>query len=292
MNICNKQLKYIIEVPTHIPHWNGLMIDRWSKSKFITIRENKSITCIKGPRRFRRNFNICKCNGISFGLDTWDYTEPTSDGDDIFHELGFIIKTSWNGDKQFYKPIEDKYNISIVPLSMFHYPGMLEYEQRFQWTNNNHSRLCFFSGDISNSRPSRKLLYNKLVDNNLFLEFGENWQDKFYETSKLSRWGLILQGRGPGHGGDAKNQRTPAYTSWGMPLAMNYIPHYPIPFEPNKDFVYVKTIDDIINLKNIDPIPYSKRSELLYKQCLSIDGSVSMLLKLIQNQRKNNFNAY
>jgi len=43
---------------------------------------------------------------------------------------------------------------------------------------------------------------------------------------------------------------------------------------------------------NIDPIPYSKRSELLYKQCLSIDGSVSMLLKLIQNQRKNNFNAY
>jgi len=259
-------------------------VDRLVQSRLFDIVVSDNLPRIDHNTRFRRNFCILKLNDILFGVDTWDYTAPTVSGHDLFHSLNAIIKVQWNGDSQLYQHVERKYNLIVSPCSMFHYADFLRYEKKFKWDAKPKKRLCFFSGMITKQRGQRRNLFQELVENNIYKRL-DDWCECFYKESKQSMWGLVLQGQS-GDLGDGKNRRTVAYASWNMPLALDYIPHYPVNFEPNIDFMYVKTIQDILNLKEIDPVPFSKRSALFYQRCLSPEGGAKLLINILNRAKQ------
>jgi hypothetical protein len=95
-----------------------------------------------------------------------------------------------------------------------------------------------------------------------------------------TKCGLVLRGRGKDNG-DAKNRRTTFFSSCGIPLVMNYQPHEIVPFIANKDYVYIKSPDELCHLETVDPKPFAQRSRELYVAALSPTANANYIIKTI-----------
>jgi hypothetical protein len=228
---------------------------------------------------------MCSLFGVTFGIDTWDLSTPTTSGHPIFNELSCIFKTSYNGNHSLYKNTEDQYNVKVYNYPMFHYKELLKYELQNCWCQSSKKNLLFFSGIVQRSRGNRPPWVKYLKSNNQFRVFEDPWELGFIEEAKKSKWGLVLEGRG-GKFGDAKNRRTIIYASWGYPLILNFQPHYHIPFIPDVDYVYIREPKDIDRINNIDPEPYAKRSKLFYDNCLSPEANAQYIIDMVSIHRR------
>jgi hypothetical protein len=221
-----------------------------------------------------------------FIIDEWDYCHPTANIK-LLSELPLIyqsfpptilkIQYSLN-DLKIYKEIYDKFQIKIFPFTMFpRHDFPLEH---FEYKYKEDSSLYFFSGKRWRGRrswikkmKSQKFAFVFEVDDGVSKvdrhRHKNNWAEEkeFLSYLKKVKWGVILKGKGVG-----KNRREVEYSSCGIPLALNYKPIYPFKFEPNIDYVYLEKPEDLEGLKDIDPIPFSRRSKMIYERYFSKEG--------------------
>ena len=165
------------------------------------------------------------------------------------------------------------------------------YLENFQWNaNDNHKHDYIITGKPWRHRvPWIRFAENIIAGpNNINIGHGAGDASQphenlgFYEMLKECKWGLILNGRGCG----AKNRREVEFSSLGMPLALNYVPKYPFDFVPNKDFVLLKSPEDLLSLKDIDPEPFAERSKYIYSQFFSPSYGVYNSFQIVYNMAK------
>jgi len=236
-----------------------------------------------------------KFNDVLVALDAWDGTQPTCMLADWFKDHHFYSKTKIIFKIQYRSSIKIQEfenftavtGIPITSWTMFHsltFP--LEY---FKWDKNqNHKYLTYVSG----KRRQEWLDYyidSKEVatfDNCGLAKVPKNraklvTQD-FLDIVKDCKWGLSLKGKRISNL-DCKNRREVEYSSVGMPLALNYIPEYPFPFEKDKHYVYVEKPEDLMKLQDIDPVPYAEAAWETYQKYFSAVGSSKLFVEIMNN---------
>jgi len=234
-----------------------------------------------------------KFNDILLALDSWDGSQPTYMLADWFKDHEFYSKTKIIFKIQYrssvtireFDEFTAKTGIPITNWTMFHsltFP--LEY---FKWNKNkDHKYLTYISGK---RRQDWMDLYQGSKEVATFDNCGlirvpkgraKIMADDFLEIVKDCKWGLSLKGKRIGNL-DCKNRREVEYSSAGMPLALNYIPEYPFPFEKDKHYVYIEKPEDLMKLKDIDPIPYAEAAWETYQKYFSAIGSSKLFVEIV-----------
>jgi hypothetical protein len=98
-------------------------------------------------------------------------------------------------------------------------------------------------------------------------------------------WGVNLKGHGRGR----KCYRESEYMCMGVPLALNYKPIYPFPFEPDVHYIYLRRKEDILKLKDIDPEPFAKISKEIGNKYIKHEGFLDLMLRCIEQKEYNPF---
>lgn len=214
-----------------------------------------------------------------FLIDEWDYGYPTNDilnrgiPEYYSNNNATILKIQYNiNDINIYNQIFQIYNIRIVPFIIF--PNSKFNLSNFFWFNNASFKFTY----AMTGKPwrNRRFWLRYASQHHRDTSFvacdvkgGEvnslSQMDHYDKLLQSCRWGLILKGRG----GGGKNRREFEFSSCGMPLALNYKPHYHFDFEPNYHYVYLEKPEDLNRLYDIDPQPYSERSWEIYKKYFS-----------------------
>lgn len=178
--------------------------------------------------RFRRNFHWIRLQGATIGVDTWDRRGPLDSGHPILDHADLILKIQ-HRPHPFWRMIEQRHTCRISSWTMFGYEGFPC--ESFQWRDCKHNHLYCFSG--SAKRPKRKWLTH--MKERGMPVFGVQSVEEYMPLLRETRWGVVLKGDSGPHC-DGKNRREPAFASLGLPLALNYQPHYPFPMQANRDF--------------------------------------------------------
>lgn len=256
--------------------WGKLMLKRMAESGIFDVEYKKFPSRLFALRR-ARHMTPFILNGKKCFIDDWDYSYPTSSLSEEFFEknpehkdLKYVFKIQYSyGEKDFFDRLGEKLGIAIFPFFMF--PRHDFKLGSWQWENKNHKYLALFSGRVWKYRRHWKEYMGKHPDcisvNNSHLKITNKRMNSIDDNEYLkilqnTKWGLCLKGKGT----DCKNRREVEYTSYGMPLALDYKPYYPFFFEPNKDYVFLEKPEDLEKLKDVDPEPYARRSVELYNR--------------------------
>lgn len=283
---------------THNDIWGKYLLYHLSNHPDVKTEILKyPLPVLVGGRRGHNNHIPFIYNDIIFVIDDWDHASPTCyllNNPNIpkfyLENNVCILKIQYClHEENNYKEIYKQTNIKIVPFTMFSNHNFIL--ANFQYDiNYNHKYDYIITGKPWKHRLPwiRFAAQNKAAgSNNANLYFGreENSTDNFlfYEQLKESRWGLILKGKGCG----GKNRREVEFTSLGMPLVLNYIPNYPFDFIPNKDFVFLRSPEDLISLKDIDPVPFAERSKYIYSKYFSPEFGVYNSFQMAYKQAKH-----
>lgn len=212
-------------------------------------------------------------NDRQFFIDDWDYHYPTSSlinssiPDHYLQDIRpTILKIQYHtNDKNLYDQLYEKYKIKVEPFIIFPNTTFnLEFET---WKyNDNIEYLCFHSGRVWGRERGAWVDYLNKCNLKIPKIDSPGLPEKEFENLLLkTKWGLILKGKGVG-----KNRREIEYISIGMPLALNYQPQYPFPYNANEHYVYLEKPSDIEKLVDIDPKPYAEKSMEIYNKYYSV----------------------
>lgn len=245
------------------------------------------------PRHARNvNFNLMELDGVLVALDTWDIFDPTA----LYHHHGLFAKGRALGDvamilKIQHRPcpywdlFERETGIPVRAWTVM--PSAVFPLGCFRWRDEGHRYLATITG--RNGRFGRQPWVDACQADSRFYAKGYNDKDDleiYVEVLRGCRWGLILQGKG--RNSDGKNRREAEFTSCGMPLAMNYCPHYPFEMEPGKHFVWLKSTADLALLDQIDPRPFAAASRQLWAEGFSPKGMASTFVQLVRQRCQRN----
>lgn len=279
--------------------WTKRTIYKLVESKMFDVREEVfpeiDLKPIVGKRH---NFiGFFKFNDILMAVDVWDGPQPTILLADWFKSDPFYSKTKIIFKIQYCSSVRIKEidqfvkdsGIHVTNWTMFHSDTFpLEY---FKWDKNkNHKYLTYVSGK---RRQDWLDYYENSKEVATYSNSGLKTVPKgraklmvpdFLEIMKDCKWGLSLKGKRIGNM-DCKNRREVEFASAGMPLALNYKPEYPFPFEAGKHYVYVEKPENLMILKDIDPIPYAEASLETYNKYFSAKGSSEVFLELVSRFR-------
>jgi len=263
----------------------------WTLYKMLAQSKMFNITCKDFPytrvnNNRNGNWTLMEVDGITIGLDTWDTWAPTS----TFKDNGFFDNVLSHVDLilkiQYYKcdywdNFEKETNIKVRPWTVM--PTKDFPLESFKWENKNHKWYGTVTG--KNNRFGRQAWTDWCSKTDGFYSSGDylvnDTLDDYINRLKECKWGIILKGKQRNH--DGKNRRESEFTSCNMPLVLNYIPTYTFQMNPNEHFLYVENPDDLIILKNIDPMPYVKASEYLWNEHFSPVGIAKTLLSIIKD---------
>jgi hypothetical protein len=230
-----------------------------------------------------KHFTYFILNDILFIMDDWDHATPTCyliGNDNAFPSFykrnnTVILKIQYSpNQKHIYDAIENQFGIKVLPFTMFanHSFNLANFEWKLQ---DDYEYDCIFTGRPWNCRHA----WMKFAENNqdkIKCNVNYNLTTEFDNLLQKTKWGVILKGKGDG----GKNRREVEYSSFGMPLALNYIPYYHFPFEPNIDYVLLEKPEDLLKLKDIDPAPFAQRSKEIYHNYFSPQNGVYNSFKL------------
>jgi hypothetical protein len=253
--------------------------DQWGKNLLYLLSTDPKISRIVDRSlpsipAFKGNHLIpFKMNDKSFFIDDWDYSHPTSSIINssipdyyLQDNKPIILKVQYDSNhKDIYNQIYDKYNIKVLPFIIF--PSKVFNLEFDKWNKDiNHNYLCFHTGRIWKERHVWVKYLQEFHGSDIPKIENQGLSIPDYEQLLLkTKWGLILKGKGVG-----KNRREVEYMSIGMPLALNYKPEYPFPYNPNEHYVYLEKPSDISNLVDIDPQPYAEKSIEIYNKYYSV----------------------
>ena len=257
--------------------WNRMLLQSLAESGEFDISYTE-LPHTSSTRRFRKNFHFMRLDGVMIGVDTWDFALPTTSGDPILNYADLLLKIEYR-PYSIWEGVEQRHQARVSAWTMFGYECFPT--ESFQWNaRNRHKHLCVFSGH--QKRSKRRWLKFMRAQN--WPVYGKQSVADYMELICNMRWGVILQGRAGEHC-DGKNRREHAYTSLGMPLALNYQPHYPFPMNAGEHYVYLKDPEDLLSLQDIDPAPYAEASRQLWVDHFSPIGMARTLKALIVQTR-------
>ena len=262
--------------------------------------------------KVRGTFSVFRIDSDLIGADAWDTQSPTSamhqrglfnhrspfGGGGLNRETGghvsrkhpedilndcrikMIAKIQWRPDP-FWDEMTRDTGIPVVPwtifptrefnLSCFDYDP----DKSHQWV-----------GTLTGARRFGRQAFcdAAAAQGGFYLKDGGEKDDlvQYVETLKECRWGISLGGK---RDTDKKNRREIEFASCGMPLAINYSPHYCWPFRAGKEYVLLETPDDLKKLKDIDPAPFAEASKRIFGDHLSPRGMAATLLQLLSRVR-------
>jgi len=234
--------------------------------------------------RVTQNLSTFRISGTLVALDTWDTNSPTDSAFLNGHfqpgaalgDVRVVLKIQWQPDR-FWKAFTNEIMIPVLPWTVFpsrEFPlGAFAYDARA-----NHVYTGSITGVMRYGRgPFRDLVAD---EPDFYARLGSKDDSiaEYVNILRTCRWGISLKGK---RGTDGKNRREVEFASCGMPLALNYEPHYPFPFEAGQDYVLLKEPTDLLTLREIDPHPFAVASREVYEQFFSPAGMARLMLDLV-----------
>lgn len=198
--------------------------------------------------------------------------------DSWFKHTEIIIKTQYK-PHPFYDELRSK---GIRVISWVMWPTFNSPLEAFKWCYGSGSFLFIAScaGGPNSSRRWGRPPYIEWCKKQIDFDHQRRSVNEWAKVIQHCKWGLILQG-GNKRNCDGKNTREVEFASFGMPMALNYIPNYEYEFEPNKQFLFLEKPEDLEKLRTVDPRPFAEESKRLWEKYLKPEASVKYLLKLI-----------
>jgi len=239
------------------------------------------------PAKYHRKeegFSIAKVNGILIAFDANGgcYNIESMYRDGLFKtalkDLKFIIKTQFHPHR-FWIKFEEETGIKVISWIMW---STLNFPMGcFQWDpSRDFKYIASCAGGPNSNRRWGRPPYIQWCQRDGSFHSQRVHVSEFAQIIEECKWGLILQG-GNKHNCDGKNTREVEFASCGMPLVLNYIPHYEYPFVPNKHFLYLEKPNDLERLKTEDPRPYARASKELWENYLKPQAAAKHLKGLI-----------
>lgn len=238
------------------------------------------------PKKYCRKeegLSVAIINGIKVIIDAnggcHNLIAMFNDGlfDTIFKNVKVIIKTQYK-PHSFYDDLRRK-GIKVISWIMW---STLKFPREyFQWEyKSDFKYIASCAGGRNSNRRWGRPPYIEWCkkQNDFFTE--RQPVDQWAKTLQYCKWGLILQG-GNKYNCDGKNTREVEFASCGMPMVLNYIPHYEYDFNPNEHFFFLQNPNDLAKLRLVDPEPFAKKSKELWNNYFKSKASVSYLLRLI-----------
>ena len=239
-----------IRIPpeTHIyrkAHWvkalrnNLKSLERFKLAKVI---EDESVPKSSHAKTTRHEHSIfVKVNDKLIWIDTWDFHAPgyewlSGKGADI--DVACILKIQCSGKK-----FKDERKIPIFPWTMFHMchtrwlDNLNDFRKMYKETPREH--WLGFSGRMWGWRKKWQIEMESM-DYTQFIGYGRTPPGDFIEyVKKMVKWrvGLSIIGKRD-RLTDGKNRREVEYASVGMPMILNYRPHYFNQLIPGSHYLY------------------------------------------------------
>lgn len=273
--------------------WNVTLHKMLASSGRFTVRHEPlpRITDRSGGRiagRVSPNFSAFKIDGRLIVLDTWDTDSPTvncwkagyfSPGG-MFADAALVLKIQWE-PKPIWQQFTEETGKTITPWTMF--PSREFPLEWFRWqAHGPHLYLATLTGAERFGRGA-------------FKDIAQHWPNiyskprgqkdpiaDYLRILETCKWGVSLVGK---RGTQNKNRREVEFASCGMPLALNYIPSYPFPFQPGTHFVFLKEPRDLSRLATMDPRPFAERSIALWRDHFCPVAMADKLLTLLDGMK-------
>jgi len=227
-----------------------------------------------GHFEVRLNGNLCTvCIGDNGYIESSNYEKSKS-------KVSFISQLN-RIDLRKIKPIYERtgHRIYPIPLPLYWHTDLISsgeymYESgEKEYISNMSFSLrgrSFRIPWINLAMKNQKDFLTKNLQSKDFLDFSVNKQ----------KWGVNLKGHGKG----GKCYRESEYMCMGVPLALNYKPIYPFPFEPGVHYFRLRRRKDILKLKDIDPEPFAKASKELGERYIKQEGYLDLMMRCIKQK--------
>ena len=221
---------------------------------------------------------------MTLGLDSWDSASPTDtlmklgyfDPKGMLANVRFVLKIQWQ-PLPLWDELFAKTGIPVTPWTIF--PSREFPLEAFQYDPTaKHIYTGAINGVMRYGRTDYRNMAQKHQDFYVSIGSKDDTMDEYLNILRACRWGISLCGK---RGTDGKNRREIEYVSCGMPLALNYCPHYPFPFFPERDFILLKSPDDLLRLRDTDPAPFAEASRQVYRDHWSPVGMSRTLIQLV-----------
>lgn len=239
------------------------------------------ITKSQGGRR-AGNLSVFAVDGRQIALDTWDTADPVTvaaerrcfDRGGPLADVVLVLKIQWTPANMLqYRGVPVPVRPWTIfpsrefPLGAFDYQpakrhryvaavtGAMRYG-RGEWFDYARRRSDWFVADAKRDMP----------------------MDEYVAILADCRWGLSLGGR---RGTDMKNRREVEFASCGMPLALNYEPHYPFDFTAGRQFLHVASVEAVDLLLDTDPAPFAVESRRVWDDRFSPAGCAETMVELL-----------
>lgn len=267
--------------------WNCTLHRMLAESWLFDVEQSASLPQLprKSCGRVTQNFSAVMIDDLLIGIDTWDTNSPTEtawregffDAGEVLSAMALVLKIQHEP-----LPLWDEFTAATqIPINAWTIFPTREYPLEFfrYDPNANHIYIGTLTGadrygrtDFKNTARERHDFYA--------LEGGQKDSlDEYLNIVKSCRWGISLRGK---RGTDGKNRREIEFASCGIPLALNYQPHYPFPFEPGKHYIYLRDAGDLAKLRDIDPQPYAEASWSVYQNYWSVRGMARLFVTLVE----------
>lgn len=198
--------------------------------------------------------------------------------DTIFKHTEVIIKTQYK-PHPFYDDLRAQ-GIKVVSWIMWSTIRFPRECFQWQWKSNSLMYVASCAGGRNSNRRWGRPPYVEWCKKQSDFYTERQPVDQWAKTLQHCKWGLILQG-GNKRNCDGKNTREVEFASCGMPMALNYIPHYEYEFNPNEHFLYLTKPEDLAKLRTVDPRPFAEKSKELWENYLRPEAAARYLLRLI-----------
>ena len=279
-----------------IQKWNGSMMRSLAESGLFEVMEKEFPKPDENVRRWLY-WSVFEIDDWKIGLDTWDTDVPASDfarlgalaRGGMYSDLSVILKIQ-HRPHELWDSIEAKFGI---PLRSWTIPASHDFPLGyFQWRPEGHAHTACLTGNLKRgyragwatwARQQKDLAVSPKVRRGRDIQQAERDinRGQFLDILKGCKWGVSLKGlKRSSH--DGKNRRECEFASCGVPLALNYQPHYEFEMRPGHEFVMLETPEDMAKLRDIDPTPYAEASTRLYEQRFSPVGAAKTLVEILR----------
>lgn len=268
----------VLEIPKlhKVAAWNQTLLKQLIASEYFAVRYVRFPQVKIGPRW--RSLNLMRVNNHLVLLDTWDRTATLQQfvAADVFGEIlpdvELVIRISMRTDDPFASYFTRETGIRMTAWTMF--PDGLFPLSRFEWKPCKHAYLANLTG-CTQRRARWKWVKAAQQMGNFYVAPSRVSHEEYARSLQDCKWGVCLAGIGD------KTRREPEFASCGMPLALNYQPHYPFPFEAGKHYLYLPSTAELELLRETDPTPFAIESRNVWEKYFSAKGAASTLLELV-----------
>ena len=246
-------------------------------------------------KKLRSHFSFFEIDGKLIMVDTWDHPNPLNHfieegafDNGPLSQVNLILKIQCKDDGTRIQ-MQEKLGggRKIYPWTMFRQGDRLRskiYDSGYYfWEYNERLKYDFIFFGVP--RRGRDKTLTQLEENKNVSSYDlgneELGDKKITKQLYKTKFALVLSGGG----WDKKNRREVLFSEKGMPLVLNYKPFYPFElFEADRDYIVLE------DASTFDPQKYGKeeleyysvRSKKVFKDLFSVNGSINVLLRLLE----------